>query len=100
MLCGVVVCGVRGVCVLRVVCCVLCGGFYNKRRSHDTIHATDRRGAGDEEKKSSYIGIRVFSLRGMPLSPVAGEETVPMLQHFEQHYNDISQRRGDLARIY
>ena len=28
------------------------------------------------------------SLRGMPLSPVAGEETVPMLQHFEQHYND------------
>jgi hypothetical protein len=36
----------------------------------------------------------------MPLSPVAGEETVPMLQHFAQHYNDISQRRGDVARIY
>ena len=30
----------------------------------------------------------------------AGEETVPMLQHFAQHYNDISQRRGDVARIY
>mmetsp|Transcript_15287 Transcript_15287/g.49930 ORF Transcript_15287/g.49930 Transcript_15287/m.49930 type:complete len:217 (-) Transcript_15287:1210-1860(-) len=40
------------------------------------------------------------ALRGMPLSPVAGEETVPMLQHFAQHYNDISQRRGDVARIY
>ena len=23
-----------------------------------------------------------------------------MLQHFAQHYNDISQRRGDVARIY
>ena len=23
-----------------------------------------------------------------------------MLQHFAQHYNDISQRRGDVARVY
>ena len=50
---------------------------------------------------SVYPSLRdTVALRGMPLSPVAGEETVPMLQHFAQHYNDISQRRGDVARIY
>ena len=40
---------------------------------------------------SVYPSLRdTVALRGMPLSPVAGEETVPMLQHFAQHYNDIS----------
>ena len=50
---------------------------------------------------SVYPSLRdTVALRGMPLSPVAGDETVPMLQHFAQHYNDISQRRGDVARVY